>query len=97
MKLSEMSNEELDVSAATEIMGWVLDDHQKYGLIYRNAAGKIEHVWGSGDWCPTRCRNLSKLVRDAAYAKTDAPLDPSFDPREEVIQAIEAVRAKGGN
>jgi len=72
MKLSELSNDQLDIIAAAEVMGWRLEDHEKCGRVYRNREGKIEYVWGSGDWSPTTCRNQSRMVVEAAMAKMEA-------------------------
>lgn len=72
-ELEAMTDAELDVIAATEVMGWVLEHHEKYRQVYRNAAGKIEHVWGSGDWAPTQDRNQSRKVVEALFPQPMTP------------------------
>lgn len=89
--LEQLSNEELDVIAATDVMGW--EDGAKIGASHPNCWYPPAHdpIPKLG-FTPTRDRNQSKQVRNAAYEKTEAPLDPSFDPREETIAAIRAMR-----
>lgn len=68
MKLSELSNEELDEIAAIEVMGWIYQKH--IGFYSKDEKENFVLEYGEGpyekEFTPCTDRNQSRLVVEAA-------------------------------